>query len=249
MAGAIIGVLFIGCCFALTRLPHVAAHERKEGAVAAVKGVTRDLASMVKTRAGRLSALLCFLPVGTGAAQVVLAQAAVAARWGAGAAEVEKVQGLASGAVTAAGCFVGGWICQRVHPRLAYAGIGLGLGVIAIGMAMSPATVAMYVTWSFTYAFGVGLSYAAFTAFVLDAMGVGSAATKYNIFASLSNFPIWWVGLLLGRVADLKGAPMMLYTEAALAVVAIVIFATATRVAKPTAAAAVPVPAAPPPGA
>ena len=65
-------------------------------------------------------------------------------------------------------------------------------------MALSPATVTMYVVWNMTYAFGVGLSYAAFTAVVLSAMGAGSGATKYNMYASLANFPIWWLGLLLG---------------------------------------------------
>ena len=55
-------------------------------------------------------------------------------------------------------------------------------------------------------------------ALVLDAMGKGSAATKYNIYASLSNFPIWWLGLLLGRVADKMGPTTMLRTEAALGI-------------------------------
>lgn len=232
MAGVIMGALFMACCFALLALPDVAAHASKNGALTAVKGVTRDLWGMIKTRAGLLSAVLCFLPIGTGAAQPVLAQAAVAARWGAGAAEVEQVQGLAAGAVTAVGCFVGGWICHRFQPRASYASIGLALAVIACGMALSPATVTMYVVWSFVYAFAVGLAYAAFTAVVLDAMGPGSAATKYNIFASLSNFPIWWAGLALGRVADVAGPTAMLYGEAALGVLGVVVFVAVTRLVK-----------------
>src|SRR5678816_2658190 len=85
-----------------------------------------------------------------------------------------------------------------MHPRTAYAVIGLGLAGIAIAMALFPATVPMYIIWSLIYSFGVGLAYAAFTAVVLNAIGEGSAATKYNVFASLANFPIWWLGLLLG---------------------------------------------------
>jgi hypothetical protein len=67
---------------------------------------------------------------------------------------------------------------------------------------------------------------------VLDAMGPGSAATKYNIFASLSNFPIWWAGLALGRVADVAGPTAMLYGEAALGVFGVVAFVAVTRLVK-----------------
>lgn len=232
MSGAVLAVMFLMCCLALQALPDVEAHEREGGPIAAVKGVAGDLRDLVKTRPGVLAALLCFLPIGTGAAQATLAQAAVAARWGAGVAEVEKVQGLAAGGVTAIGCFVGGWICHHVHPRVAYGSIGIALAGVAVGMALSPMTVASYVGWSFTYAFGVGLAYAAFTAVVLDAMGPGSPATKYNIFASLSNFPIWWLGLVLGRVADKAGPQAMLHTEAAIGVIGALTFVLATRFIK-----------------
>ena len=40
------------------------------------------------------------------------------------------------------------------------------------------------------YAFITGLTYAGFSAFVLEAMGLGAAATKFSLFASLSNMPI-----------------------------------------------------------
>jgi ABC-type tungstate transport system substrate-binding protein len=89
-----------------------------------------------------------------------------------------------------------------------------------------------YVVWSMIYATGVGLAYAAFTAVVLDGMGPGSGATKYNIFASLANFPLWWVGLLLGYVAEKggpDGAPTMLFTEAALGVAGVAVFVPTAR--------------------
>ena len=142
------------------------------------------------------------LPIGTGAAQGVLAQKEIAGYWGAGATEVGLVQGLFGGLVVTAGCFAGGWLCDRFHPRTVYTAVGLALAIVAIAMGLSPATVTMYVVWNLIYSFGVGLAYAGFTAVVLNAIGSGSAATKYSFFASLSNFPIWWLGLLLGRVAD-----------------------------------------------
>ena len=96
-------------------------------------------------------------------------------------------------------------------------------------MGVSPATVSMYVVWSLVYAFDLGLAYAAFTALVLDVMGGGSAATKYNVYASLSNFPLWWLGLLLGVAADRWGARRMLFTEAAFGVVGVITFAFSVR--------------------
>ena len=78
------------------------------------------------------------------------------------------------------------------------------------------------------YSFGVGIAYAAFTAVVLNAMGAGSGATKYNVYASLSNFPIWWLGLTLGVAADKWGARAMLFTEAGFAVVGVLLFAAIT---------------------
>lgn len=228
MSGAILGTLFILCCFALLALPDVTLPRHAGGAAAAVKGVIQDLVGMVKTKGGLLSAFLCVLPVGTGAAQGALTQAEVAARWGAGSEDVALLQGLLAGIITMIGCFGGGWLCSRFHPRTAYAVIGLLLAAVATGMALTPSTLVLYYVWNILYSFGVGLAYAAFTAVVLNSMGTGSAATKYNLMASLSNFPIWWLGLLLGRVADLSGPKAMLLTEAGLGVLGVAVFAMAT---------------------
>ncbi|MDB4947061.1 MAG: hypothetical protein JWP97_6595 [Labilithrix sp.] len=225
MAGVIIGILFIACSLALLALPVPKARVHHQGPAAAVKGVVKDLKLMLKTKGGLLAAILCILPVGTGAAQAVLTQADVAIFWGAGQHEVELLQGLLSGFVTALGCFAGGWVCNRMRPLYAYPAIGLGLAFVAVAMAVCPATVAMYVVWNLIYAFAVGLAYAAFTAFVLEAMGKGSGATKYNIYASLSNFPIWWLGLLLGVVAQRYGMRNMLLAEAGLGVAGVIVFA------------------------
>lgn len=202
-----------------------------------MRGVIRDLWTMLRTKAGLQSVILCALPVGTGAAQGVLTQDAVAKYWGAGSDQVALTQGLLSGVVTAAGCFIGGFLCRRFHPRLAYAGIGLILAIIAVAMGLAPHGPLAYVVWSMTYALGVGLAYAAFTAVVLDAMGPGSGATKYNVFASLANFPLWWLGLLLGYVAERggsRGATWMLFTEAAMGVAGVVVFAITARAIQKT---------------
>ena len=232
MSGAIMAALFFGCCLALSFTPELPSSHRGRGSWMAIRGVIRDLWTMLRTKAGLQSAILCILPVGTGAAQGVLTQDAVAKYWSAGSDQVALTQGFLSGVVTAAGCFIGGFLCRKFHPRVAYAGIGLILSVIAVAMALAPHGPTAYVVWSMTYALGVGLAYAAFTAVVLDAMGPRSGATKYNVFASLSNFPMWWLGLLLGYVAEKggsQGAPWMLFTEAALGITGVGVFAVSAR--------------------
>jgi MFS family permease len=225
MAGAIMGALFMACCAGLLFTPEVAAHEAAGGWLSAVRSVVRALGAMLRTKGGLQSAVVCVLPLGTGAAQVTLTQATVAGFWGAGEREVGLMQGVVAGLVTTVGCFAGGWLCQRVAPRTAYAGIGLLLALVAAGMAACPATVLMYVAWNLFYALVVGLAYAAFTALVLDAMGAGAGATKYNVFASLSNFPLWWLGLVLGKAAERWGPRAMLLTEAAFGALAVALFA------------------------
>jgi len=229
MAGAIMGVLFLACCFALLPLPAIASHAGHVRPVEAMQTVARGFWTMVKRRAGALTAILCLLPVATGAASGTLTQEAVAKFWGAGAGHVELVQGLLSGVITAVGCFMGGWVCNRMNPRMAYALFGIALAAVAAAMAASPATVSMYVIWNMIYALGVGLSYAGFTAMVLVAIGRSAAATGYNVYASLSNFPTWWLGLLLGWTADHHGPRLMLLTEAGLGVAGVGLFLAIDR--------------------
>jgi MFS transporter, PAT family, beta-lactamase induction signal transducer AmpG len=225
MSGAILGILFMCCGLALLWVPDVSAHDRSGGVVGAVGSVFRDVWAMAGTKGGLLAAFLCFMPLGTGAAQATLTQAAVAAHWGAGEREVALVQGFLVGGITMIGCFGGGWLCDRLRPRTAYALIGLVIGAITTGMALTPHTVTAYVVWNLVYAYGVGLAYAAFTAVVLSAIGAKSAATKYTLYASLSNFPIFWLGLVLGRIADLYGPDRMLLAEAGFGVIAVLLFA------------------------
>jgi MFS transporter, PAT family, beta-lactamase induction signal transducer AmpG len=233
MSGAIMGLLFMACCLALLTIPQLSARVIHSSSAKAVKAVVLNLWDIVRTREGFLTGLLCMLPVATGAAQGVLTQSAVAAHWGADAGHVELVQGLLAGVITAFGCFLGGWFCDRVRPRMAYAAFGIALAAIAVAMAYSPATIQMYIAWNMIYSFGVGLSYAAFTAMVLVVIGRGAAATGYNVFASLSNFPLWWVGLLLGWIANRRGPSVMLVTEAVLGILGVLIFMTSDRMIKP----------------
>ncbi|HZM02890.1 MAG TPA: hypothetical protein VFC44_07685 [Candidatus Saccharimonadales bacterium] len=73
------------------------------------------------------------------------------------------------------------------------------------------------------------LSYAAFSAFVLEAIGKGAAATKYNALASLSNAPIYYTINIDGWAHDRWSSTGMFFTESGLAVAAAVVFAVLVK--------------------
>src|SRR5205823_10773937 len=68
----------------------------------------------------------------------------------------------------------------------------------------------------------------------LEAIGLGAAATKYNLFASLSNIPIGYMTLVDGWAHTQGGAGAMLEAEAAICLTGIVVFMAAAAVANKT---------------
>jgi hypothetical protein len=91
-------------------------------------------------------------------------------------------------------------------------------------MSLAPRTEPMYIVFTTIYAFIMGLTYAGFSAVVLEAIGLGAAATKYNLYASLSNMPIAYMTVVEGWAHTRWGAGGLLNTEALIAVLAILAF-------------------------
>ncbi len=186
----------------------------------------KDLWAMARSRRGFLALLIVFLPIGTGAASNLWA--AVADGWQASADTVALVNGTLGGIASAAGCLIGGHFADRLDRKFAYALFGATQALCAVAMAVAPHTEWMFVAFTLLYAALNGLSYAGFSAVTFETIGLGSAATQYNVFASLSNMPILYMGLVEGWAYSHHGGTAMLYSEAALAAVAIVVFAAAS---------------------
>jgi MFS family permease len=215
MASGIVGGLCLLCCLALFLVPTPDRSHTRVGFVRSLGDAVRDLWIVARERAGILALVLCFLPIGA---------AAVAGEWHASANSVALVTGVISGFISAAGCIAGGWICDRMDRKIAYVVFGLLQAGCAVVMAVLPRTEPMFVVWTSVYAFITGLTYAGFTAFVLEAIGKGAAATKYNVYASLSNMPIYYMTNLDGWAHDHHGSSGMLFTEAGLCVLGAVLF-------------------------
>ncbi len=224
MSGAILGLAFALCGIPAFFLPDVPREGTGRGPVGAVWDVVKDFFVIVTSRKGFLAALICFLPIGTGAATSVLAQAEIAAKWGADASHVGLVNGVFAGVIMAVGSLFGGEICRRFEPRNVYAAIGAAMAGVATVMAFAPPTPTTFVVGGLCYALVTGLAYAAFTGLVLQTIGAGAAATKYNIFASLSNTPITYMGLVLASAVAAGGPRQMLLTEAGFGLAGIAVF-------------------------
>ena len=139
--------------------------------------------------------------------------------------------GALGGLSAALGCVIGGYLCDRFNRKLAYVTYGLIMALCAVAMARYPHTENAFVAFTIVYAFINGLCYAGFSAVTLEAIGLGAAATKYNVFASLSNMPIAYMTALEGWAHTNLGAGGFLYLEAALGVLSALIFTAATRLA------------------
>src|SRR5262249_26109989 len=148
-------------------------------------------------------------------------------RWNTPADAVALFTGILAGVVSAIGCMAGGWLSDRMDRKIAYAVSGLLLALVAIGMYFGQRSEAGYGFFSLSYQFGSGVAYGAFTGFVLEAIGRGAAATKYNVLASLSNIPIWYMTRLDGWVSERWNPGIMLLVDAASEIAGVVIFLSA----------------------
>ena len=114
----------------------------------------------------------------------------------------------------------------------AYPVFGGLMAAVTAPMAATAPTVAAYIGFNLAYAFTMGLCFAASSSFVLETIGKGHAATKYNGFSSLANAPVWYMGLVLAKAETRWGPNGMLLTESGLAIVGILVFATAAAIVR-----------------
>jgi len=226
MASCIVGALCLLCGVALRAVPTPVRPLERAGLFASLRATLKDLWEVMRNRAGLLAFILCFLPIATGAAPLP----AVAGEWQASANTVALIAGVLGGVISAAGCMMGGWFCDRMDRKAAYVWFGLLQAAAGGAMALLPRTQAMFIVWGSVYTFTAGLTYAAFSAFVLEAIGKGAAATKYNALASLSNVPIYYMINIDGWAHDRWNSTGMFFTESGLAVAAAVVFVVLAKV-------------------
>ncbi len=177
----------------------------------AIRQVLRDLWEVASSRTGYLGLVICFLPIGSGAGATLFPQ--FATEWQVSATDVGLTTGTINGLLSALGCLIGGYFCDRMDRKLAYGAFGVIMAICAVFMAWAPHNRIMFYVFVLTYGFITGLCFASFTAVTLEAIGKGAAATKYSIFASLSNTPIAYMNLVNGYFYENYNSIVWLHSE------------------------------------
>lgn len=222
ISGAVLGAVCIASSIAVLFIQEQIAEHRQESLAQSFTSVARDVWSVVSTRAGLLVVFLMTLPIGTGAAQNLWS--AVAGDWRASADTVALVNGALGGVVAMVGCIAGGFLSDLMDRKTAFCLSGIVSAIIAVAMAVAPRTEMTFVIFTLVYAFSLGFCYASWGAVVLEAIGKGAAATKYNLLASISNMPIAYMTIVDGWGQEKWGSGGMLYTEAVCGVAAVMLF-------------------------
>jgi len=219
MATGALALMLMVCNLALIPLPEP---PRLAGTLwQGFKEVGADLWKLVTARSSVLPLALCFLPAGAGAASGLFSS--IASSWHASENLVSIMNGTLSGVIMIGGCLAAAPLSDAMNRKGAYAMAGAILAAIAAIVAVLPRNEGTYAVLCISYSFAAGLAYGTFTAFVLQAIGGGAAATKYNVFAALSNIPIYYMTRIDGVAFDKWGPANMLRVDAAAGVIGLLL--------------------------
>lgn len=191
--------------------------------------VVRDVWSVVSRRAGILVLVLMILPIGSG--QMLWNSAAP--EWKVSAELVALTGGLINGVISGVAALAAGYLCDVMNRRLAYCLFGALIAPLLVVTAFLPRTPDVWMVASLAYAALVAACYSAYSAVVLEVIGRGAAATKFNLMASVANVPITIMPLIDGTLHDKYGSNAMFYGEAALSVAAALLFGLVVLVWRP----------------
>lgn len=239
IGGTAAGFLCVLSAFALLFVHEPPAEHRAASFAKSMANVGLDLLSLIKSRKGLLALVAMSLPIS--AAAMTQLWSAVAQDWHASANWVALINGMLGGVITMFGCIVGGWLCDRMSRMVAFNMFSLITCVIAMMAALSPRTQEMYIVYVGLYQLIAGFCYAAFGAVVLEAIGKGAAATKYNLLAGIANLPIIYMAYLDGKAhvwhapawLPQQGSTLMLLTEAVVPVLGTIVLLTFAAASRP----------------
>ena len=214
LAGAGVGVLCLLCALALLVAPRSTAYAKHANYLITLRAVVLECWDVCRSRVGLMALFVLLLPLGAGGAANI--GSALSKEWRVSAGLLAVVNGL-SVVATAGGSIIGGFICDRMDRKAAYVIFGVVGGLVAAATVFTPRTPAWFVAFGFAYSAALGLSYAGFSSVTLETIGTGAAATKYTLFASVSNIPVWLMPAIDGWADTRWTATGMLWTEFAVA--------------------------------
>ena len=236
LAGAGVGALCLLCGLALLVAPPSTTYAKHANYLITLRAVAVECWSVCRSRVGLMALFVLVLPLGAGGAANI--GSALSKEWRVSAGLLAAVN-LVSAVATAGGAIVGGFICDRIDRKTAYVLFGVLGGLVAAATVFTPRTPEWFVAFGLAYSAALGLSYAGFSSVTLETIGTGAAATKYTLFASVSNIPVWYMPALDGWADTRWTATGMLWIEFAVAAVGALRFFAVAAMARPRAAPAV----------
>jgi MFS transporter, PAT family, beta-lactamase induction signal transducer AmpG len=188
-----------------------------------------DVWTLLRAPATWVGLVFFLSPVGTAAVGNLIS--AVGPDYHASDAQVAWVSGIAGGLVSALGCLLGGFLCDRMSRMTAYAVAGLLSAIFSAWMALGSATPFTYAGGYIGYSLTAGVAYAAFTALELEVLGKRphAAGTAYSVLGSSGNFPIAYMTWLDGVAYKRRGTRGLMGMDAlanALSAVILLLFAS-----------------------
>jgi MFS family permease len=230
IAGIALGLVCLATCLALFFVHEPETELRAKSFRHSIIHVGKDAWDLVRSRRGLLAVAALALPIGVAA--MTQLWSGVAADWHASAGWVALVNGVLGGVLSMIGCIAGGWLCDRMDRMTALNVFSVATALCALVMGLAPRNETTFIVFVCLYMVLTGFCYAGFGAVVLEAIGKGAAATKYNLLAGLANVPIIYLSILDGKAHERWGAAAMLVTDALLPVLGTILFvgfALATR--------------------
>ena len=174
-----------------------------------------DLWAFIRTREGRMIAILCVIPFGAGTESGLIG--AISHEWAVTPDQLAGF-GVLGAATSMAGAMSAGWLATRLGPWKTYVILGWLMIMVMIGFAALPRSADFFLGTELLYRALASGCYAALLGIVMTAIGKGAASTKAASLWSLANFAVAYPTALEGAVHDHAGTTAMLLTDAGLGV-------------------------------
>jgi PAT family beta-lactamase induction signal transducer AmpG len=178
------------------------------------RAMGRDVWDLLRAPATWAGLVFFLSPVGSAAIANLISS--VGPDYHASDAQVAWVSGIAGGLLSALGCVLGGFLCDRMNRMAAYALAGLLSAVFSAWMALGKSTPVTYTGGYAGYALCAGIAYAAFTALELEVLGKRrhAAGTAYSLLGSSGNLPISYMTWVDGAAYKRSGARGLMGADA-----------------------------------
>jgi MFS family permease len=188
-----------------------------------LRGMGHDLRELLRSGRTWLGLAFFLSPVGTAAVSNLIT--GVGQDYHASGNEVAVVTGFAGGLLSAGGCYIGGFVADKMNRMVAYALAGGFAAIFGAWLAFGPMTPFTYGAGYSGYSIAAGFAYAVYTALLLDVIGKtkhaaafaystlnasGNASISYMIWLDSAASRHWGVRGLMATDAVANGGFMVI---------------------------------------